>query len=222
MQFPSSLAILGLRGRSYIDLGQKGSMYRLQAEQGRGVLIMNHSPSWYAVWTRSRQEKVAAATFAVLGIQHYLPLKSEYRQWSDRKQKVEVPLFTGYLFVYIDPFKDSGLRVLQTPGVVAFCGNQTGPVPIPEKQIEDIRAVLNSRAIYSVQALLQVGDRVRVARGTLAGIEGTLTHAGSEVQVLVSIDMVRQSLAVRVAPEDIERIPEASSRKECFTESTAA
>src|ERR1700733_6900226 len=95
---------------------------------------------WYAVWTRSRQEKIAAGTLGMLGIQHYLPLKSEIRQWSDRRQAVEVPLFSGYLFVRINLLKESKLRVLKVPGVVAFVGNQSGPLPIPSKQIEDVRS----------------------------------------------------------------------------------
>jgi transcription antitermination factor NusG len=80
-----------------------------------GYYVKNYDPDsknydpdsrWYAVWTRSRQEKVVAAMLSALGVQHYLPLKSELRQWSDRKQMVEAPLFSGYLFVCINSLKD--------------------------------------------------------------------------------------------------------------------
>jgi transcription antitermination factor NusG len=164
---------------------------------------------WYAVWTRSRQEKVASTMLNTLGVQHYLPLKSELRQWSDRKQMVEMPVFSGYLFVRINLMKASRLQVLKSPGVVAFVGNQAGPLPIPDQQIEDIRIVLTVGAKCSVQPFLKEGDRVRVVRGALAGVEGTLVRTNSESHLLISIDMIRQSLAVSVSPEDIEPLAPA-------------
>ena len=99
---------------------------------------------WFAVWTRSRQEKTSASMLEALGVPHFLPLKSEVRQWSDRKQTVTVPLFSGYLFVRINPAEDNRLEVLKTPGIAGFVGNQTGPLPVPDQQIEDIRTVLEN------------------------------------------------------------------------------
>src|SRR5271165_2704368 len=123
---------------------------------------------WFAVWTRSRQEKVAASVLQTLGVPHFLPLQSELRQWSDRKRTVSVPLFSGYLFVRINLLKDSKLRILKTPGVVGFVGNNSGPLPIPDQQIIDIRSVLAKGVEYSVLPYLEEGDRVRVVRGVLA------------------------------------------------------
>lgn len=177
---------------------------------------------WYAVWTRSRQEKSAAAVLESFGVRHYLPLKSEIRQWSDRKQAIEVPLFSGYLFVRIDPEKESRLQVLKTPGVVSFVGNQTGPLPIPDQQIDDIRTVVKAGTAYSVQPFFNAGDRVRVARGPLAGVEGTLVRANSESRLLVSIEMVRQSVAVKISPDDIELLSVVPRQQSLRGELTAA
>lgn len=162
---------------------------------------------WYAIWTRSRQEKVASAVLNNLGVQHYLPLKSELRKWSDRKQMVEMPVFSCYLFVHINPFlKDSRLQVLKAPGVVAFVGNRNGPLPIPDQEIEDIRTVLAARVAYSHCPSLNKGDRVRVVRGALAGVEGTLVTGNSSAHLLVSIEMIRQSLSVNVLWDDVELV----------------
>lgn len=177
---------------------------------------------WYAVWTRSRQEKSAAAMLSQFGIEHYLPLKAEIRQWSDRKQTIETPLFSGYLFVYVDALKGSRLQVLKAPGIVAFVGNQSGPLPIPDQQIEDIRAVLKAGVPCSVRPLFKQGDRVRVIRGALAGIEGTFVRANSESCLLVSIDMVRQSLAINVSPDEVEPISCAPTSIQPAGELTAA
>src|ERR1700723_10317 len=114
--------------------------------------------NWFAVWTRSRQEKVAATMLETLGIEHFLPLKSEVRQWSDRKQTVSVPLFSGYLFVRMNPSKDSRLQVLKAPGIAGFVGSSTGPLPIPDQQIEDIRTVLTKQVECTALPLLEEGD----------------------------------------------------------------
>lgn len=177
------------------------------------VSIMGHNGydfGWYAVWTRSRQEKVVAAMLSALGIQHYLPLKSELHQWSDRKQMVEVPLFSGYLFVCIDSLKDSKLQVLKVPGVRAIVGNQTGSLTIPSQQIEDIRRVLTTEVECSVHPLLNEGDRVRVVRGALTGVEGTLVRTDSTCRLLISIEMINQSLSVNIMRGDVELVGTSS------------
>jgi len=160
--------------------------------------------SWFAVWTRSRQEKVAASMLDSLGVEHYLPLKSEIRRWSDRRQKVTIPLFSGYLFVRVNPTKDSRLQVLKAPGIAGFVGNNTGPLAIPDQQIEDIRTVLTNRIECTVLPLLEEGDRVRVVRGALAGVEGRLVRSYSASRLLISIEMIHKTLAVCVSRLDVE------------------
>jgi transcriptional antiterminator RfaH len=161
---------------------------------------------WFAVWTRSRQEKVAAAMLGTLGVTHFLPLKSELRQWRDRKQTVHVPLFSGYLFVRIDPTTGSRLQVLNTPGIAGFVGNSTGPLSVPDQQIEDIRTVLSQRADCTVLPILEVGDWVRVVRGPLAGIVGRLQDTNSTSRLLISIELIHKSLAANVMRQDVEVI----------------
>lgn len=172
-------------------------------------LAINYFPSdsrWFAVWTRSRQEKVAASMLETLGVPHFLPLKSEVRQWTDRKQTVMVPLFSGYLFVRMNPNKDSRLQVLKTPGIAGFIGNHTGPLPIPDQQIEDIQTVLTQQVECTVLPLLEEGDRVRVVRGPLAGIDGRLVRANSTCRLVISIEMIHKSVAVNVSRQDVELV----------------
>jgi transcription termination/antitermination protein NusG len=159
---------------------------------------------WYAVRTRSRHEKVAASMLESLGVPHFLPLKSEIRQWSDRKQMVTVPLFCGYLFVRLNIVKDSRLQVLRIPGVLGFVANQWGPLPVPDQQIEDIRLVLERRVECAVLPLLDEGDRVRVVRGALAGVEGRLMRSNFSSRLAISMELIHKSVVVSVAREDVE------------------
>jgi transcription antitermination factor NusG len=159
---------------------------------------------WYAVWTKSRQEKAAAARLSTVGVSHYLPLRSELRQWSDRKQTVHSPLFPGYLFVQLDVCGGGKLEVLKAPGVVGFVGNLSGPLPIPENQIESVRKAASYGEDCCSRPLLNQGDRVRVIRGALAGIEGTLQRHGAKSQLIIAIEMIQRSVVVTVSEEDVE------------------
>jgi transcription antitermination factor NusG len=160
--------------------------------------------SWYAVSTRSRQEKVAASMLESFGIENFLPLAMERRQWSDRKQVVNVPLFPGYLFVRIRMLRELQLRVLKVPGVVKFIGNQSGPQAIPDAEIEGVQIVLSHRIPCTPCSIPRVGDRVRVFRGLLAGIEGTFVRSGSDTRLVISVEMIQQSISVQVDASDVE------------------
>jgi len=162
--------------------------------------------SWYAVWTKSRQEKAASARLASAGISHYLPLCSEMRTWSDRKQLVDMPLFPGYVFVQLDVRSEGMLKILRIPGIVGFVGNSLGPLPIPDRQIESVRTVILCGTKCRSTEYLKEGDRVRVVRGALAGIEGSLVRIGSKAQLIISMEMIGRSVLVGVANSDVEPV----------------
>jgi transcription antitermination factor NusG len=159
--------------------------------------------SWYAVTTKSRQEKVIASMLDYLEVPNFLPLVDEERRWSDRKQIVAMPLFQGYVFVRITSSGEFQLRVLKVPGVVDFVRSRSGPLPIPAKEIEDVRAVLSHGVGCSPCPFLKAGDRVRVVRGPLDGIEGTLIRSGSQSKLVISVEMIQRSVAVSVSESDV-------------------
>jgi transcriptional antiterminator NusG len=161
---------------------------------------------WYAVVVRSRQERTASAMLDALGVQQFLPMTAELHQWSDRKQVVNLPLFPGYLFVHVNQSPETSLCVRKVPGVVDFVGNQSGPLSIPDGEIESIRTVLAREVPCSQHPFLSVGERVRVVRGALTGIEGRFVRSGSKDQLIISIQMIQRSLALSVSREDVEAV----------------
>lgn len=165
--------------------------------------------AWYAVFTRSRQEKVAAATLASLGIAHFLPLLEEERKWTDRKKVIAMPLFPGYLFVRIPRTAESQLAVRKVTGVVNFVGNHSGPLPVPASELESVRALLSRGSGCAPHPFLQAGDRVRVLRGALTGIEGTFIRRGGQSKLVISVEMIQRSVSVNVAASDVEAISQA-------------
>lgn len=105
------------------------------------LLFMESVFSWYAVYTAARAEKKVKERLDQIGIENYLPLRTEYRVWSDRKKKVSVPLISGYIFVHIK--EETFVPVLTTPGVVTFLKEKGKAVAIPAEQIERLRFVEN-------------------------------------------------------------------------------
>jgi transcription antitermination factor NusG len=163
-----------------------------------------HGASWYAVSTRSRQEKSAAAMLTSLGVCHYLPLVTEVHRWSDRRKGVSVPLFPCYLFVNIENSPAARLQVMKVPGVVKLVGNAGGPARIREAEIESVRRVLAQGVECTPHRYFAAGDRVRIARGALAGIEGTFLRSGSNFKLVLSVEMIQRSVAISVRECDIE------------------
>ena len=173
-----------------------------------------YETSWYAVLTRSRQEKMAASMLEYLEVATFLPLLRQERRWSDRKQMVSVPLFPSYLFVRIATTAEILLRVLKVPGVVDFVRSSTGPVAIADGEIADVRAVLSHGVGCSPYPFLRIGDRVRVVRGSLTGVEGTLIRSGAQSKLVISVEMIQRSVAVSVSESDVEpvyRAPDAAA-----------
>ncbi len=163
-------------------------------------------PQWYAVQTRSRHEKKVILQTQEKGICTFLPMPTEVHRWSDRKKRVQVPLFPGYVFVRIDSSVEARIAVLRTVGVVRFVGIQGHALPIPDKQIEDVRALVDHNIPCTVHPYLRVGQRVRVSGGCLDGVEGIFVTQNSDKSLIVSIELIQKSVAVRIAGYDVQPV----------------
>jgi len=159
---------------------------------------------WYAVYTSANHEKRVADQLAPRAIEHFLPLYESVRRWKDRRVKLQLPLFPGYVFVRL--WLGERLKVLQVPGVVRLVGFAGGPAVLPDREIEALRASLGAQLQAEPHPYITVGRRVRVTRGPLAGVEGILIRKKNVLRVVVSLDLIARSAAVEVDAADIERI----------------
>lgn len=159
---------------------------------------------WYAVRTRSRHEKLVARQLESQGIESFLPLVTQLRNWSDRRKQVETPLFSGYAFLRMIHSPEDRVRVLRTQGVVSFVGVQGSGTPIPDHQIEGIKTLIASRTPYEERAFLRVGQRVRVRGGALDGMQGILVAENGDHSLVISVEPLQRSLYVRVAGYEVE------------------
>jgi transcription antitermination factor NusG len=168
---------------------------------------------WYAVQTRSRFEKIARAELEGQHIEHYLPAYEELHQWKDRKKNVEMPLFSGYLFARFHNSEKTRLRVLRTTGVVRILGTGGVIEAVPNWQVTSIRQLLVSGIRPFTHPFICEGAWVRVRRGALAGVEGRLIRLKNQARLILSIDLLSQSVATEVDARDVEPAPERQPRK---------
>lgn len=157
---------------------------------------------WFAIRTRSNFEKVAAIALENKGMTPYLPAYRNRRRWSDRVVVADTPLFLGYVFCRFDPL--NRLPVLTTTGVISIVGCGNEPAPIDDDEIEAIQAILRSGLATEPCPFLREGQRVRVRRGSLEGVEGILTKKKSDFRLVISVTMLQRSISVEIDREWIE------------------
>jgi len=160
--------------------------------------------AWYALQTRARHEKMVAHRLRERGLTTYLPTITEVHRWSDRRKTVELPLFSCYLFVKLMGTNEDRLRALCVDGVFRLVGAQSTGTPIPDQQIDSIKGLLSGPLPWSAYPFLKVGQRVRVRSGALAGVEGILVSRSGDRTLVLSIDAIQRSLAVRIEGYELE------------------
>ena len=163
-------------------------------------------PNWYAVHTMARHEKRVAAQFEEKQVCTFLPLLRQVHKWTDRRTTVELPMFSCYAFVHIAQTAEERLKVLRTPGVLGFVGSDRLGTPIPDEQIASLRAAINEKVPCFPHPFVNVGSRVRIRGGALDGVEGIFLRQGAEQTVIVSVELLQRSVAIRVEGYDIELV----------------
>jgi transcription termination/antitermination protein NusG len=163
---------------------------------------VRQAPVWLAAYTTPRHEKAVVRHLEVRDVEYFLPLYKTVRKWRNGcTVEVEFPVFPSYVFVHVD--RELSNRVLGVPGVLAFAGSGKLAVPIPSGEIERLRSELPHRRFEPCPYLV-VGGRVRIIAGPLAGMSGVLTRLKSGLRVVLSIELIRQSVAVEVSADEIE------------------
>lgn len=166
------------------------------SNMGEHELQRTGTQSWYAVYTRSRFEKIAAKELEERSVVHFLPLVPKLRYWKDRKKMVKMPIFPGYVFVCID--LAARINVLRANGVVRLVGFGGKPSAIPEEQIESVRRLLRYPDRVEATPYLVSGDKVEITTGPFSGLSGRIIQNRGKQRLLVGIDIVQQAISVEV------------------------
>ncbi len=161
-------------------------------------------PHWYVAHTSANHEKRVTQQLLERSVENFLPLYDSVRRWKDRRMKLQVPLFPGYVFVRL-PLRER-LKVLQVPGVARLISFNGQPAALPDKEIEALRTGLAAQLRTEPHPYLTVGRRVRVKSGPLEGVEGILIRKKNACRVVLSLDLIMKSASVEVDASDLERI----------------
>ncbi len=166
----------------------------------------NNEPQWHALYVRSRAEKKVLQQLLDMGVEAYLPMLTCIKQWSDRKKKVEEPLFKSYVFVRNT--EKQHYYILGAYGVVRFVTFEGKAVVVPEKQIIAIKKYIDNPVDDEELNNLDLheGQLVRITNGPMQGLTGKLISVKSKRRILVNIDVVGQSIPVSLPRTKVEPI----------------
>ena len=173
---------------------------------GQGAWVGPEALRWYALHTRARHEKAIERRLRDQGMETFVPTTVEVHRWSDRKKKVEVPLFSCYVFIRCALSAEDRMRVYQVESVHGFVGTRGASLPIPDEQIESIQKVLTQTAPWRSYPFLKVGQRVRVRGGAMDGVEGVFLSESGDHSLIISVDAIQRSMAVRINGYDVEPV----------------
>ena len=156
---------------------------------------------WYALYVRSRHEKVAERLLRGKGYAAFSPVYRTRRRRADRTKELDVPLFPGYVFCQFDP--NCRLPILTTPGVVMVVSAGNSPQPVEDAEIASIQRIVTSGCPVQPWPFLRDGQKVRIQAGALCGAEGTLLRIKNGYRLVASVILLQRSLAVELDQDSV-------------------
>jgi transcriptional antiterminator NusG len=164
------------------------------------------TPRWYALYTRSRFEKKMLSELTDRNIEVFLPMREVLSRWKDRKKRIWIPLFPGYIFVNHVDTPENRYKILNVPGAVRFVSVEGHAEPIPEEQIQSVRRFLESNIAIDPYPYMKVGSRVEIVAGPLKGIQGILVKKRGRFRFVLQVDLIRQAVSVEIDASDVRPI----------------
>lgn len=140
--------------------------------------------AWYVLYTRSRNEKKVARLLTEKGVEVFCPLQNVIKQWSDRKKKIQEPVFRSYVFVHLSDYESESITVLTTPGSVRFLWWVGKPGIVRDEEIKLIKDFLNRYKDAEVKIQLKEGQEVTINEGPLKENKGKVIRIHGKKAIL--------------------------------------
>ena len=151
---------------------------------------------WYAVQVRHQHERAVAHALSHNDFETFVPLYRSRRQWSDRVKVLELPLFPTYVFARFREVQR--VQVLRTPGVRSIVAFNHRLAPVRDEEIQSLQVMVRSGVPVEPWPILREGQRVRVERGPLQGVEGILLRFKNSWRVVVGVEILQRAVAAEV------------------------
>jgi transcription antitermination factor NusG len=170
----------------------------------------NCQMNWYAIYAKHQHEKSVSDLLTRKDFEVFLPLYEAVHRWKDRNKKVLLPIFPSYLFLHTS--MERRIEILQTPGVFRIIENGGCAVTVPDSEIEAVQMLVSSSVKAQPCPFVQCGDVVRVRTGPLSGLKGTLTRIKNQYRVVVSVELLRQSVSAEVDISCVDLLERQSAK----------
>ena len=170
----------------------------LQPVEGPRVVDVGEEAAWYAVYTKSRHEQVVDSQLAAKGHEVFLPRIRTWSRRTDRRLRIEVPMFPGYLFVQTTLQPAQHLSILRTVGVVKLVNFKGRPVMVDPAEIESLKILIASGETIHPDENLAIGDQVRIVEGPFKGVVGRLARRRSSTRLIVAVEAINRAVHVEI------------------------
>jgi transcription antitermination factor NusG len=157
------------------------------------------TPRWHVASTKSRHEKIVHEHFASRSLESFLPVYDSVRQWHDRRKRLQLPLFPGYIFVRVA--YTERLRVLEVPGVSQLVKFGERPAVLYDDEMHRLRTALTLRHAVPHPSIA-IGTRVRIVSGPLRGLCGVVQRE-RRPRLIISVDCLCRSVAVELDESEL-------------------
>jgi transcription antitermination factor NusG len=170
--------------------------------------IIADKKDWYVIYTRSRAEKKVYSDLRKRNIECFLPLQKRLRKWKDRKKWIEMPLISGYCFVYIN--RKEYDEVLKSDSVVGYVTFEGKAAVVPEFQIKQFQIMLHQSdfEITVLSADFIPGRQVEIINGPLTGLRGELIDCRGKKRFILRIEQIKNVFSVEIPASDLALLPE--------------
>lgn len=154
------------------------------------------SKKWYVIQTKPRSEKIVHRQILLKGVESYLPLIEQIKLWSDRKKKIQIPIFSGYVFVYADEYER--IQAIQnTSGAIRYLFYEKKPAVINEKEMILIKqALLEPEKISIEDKKITKGDLIIVTKGPFKGMKGYVNDFRGKYKLTVNLEELSYSFSI--------------------------
>jgi len=156
---------------------------------------------WFAIVVKPRFDKAVARALEAKGYETLVPMYRKYHTYGKRSKVSELPLFPGYVCCRFDA--RTTLPILSTPGVVNLVGIRSAPIPLSETEINSLQAAINAHVPVEPFPFLNVGQRVRITNGALAGVEGIVLGPKPKLRLVLSITLLQRSVLLEVDRDQV-------------------
>jgi len=156
----------------------------------------SENPMWYALQVRTRWENSTALLLSGKGYETFLPTFRTKKRSNGLTREIASPLFPGYVFCQFDAHKR--LPILVTPGVISVVGRGRVPLPVDDNEMAAVRNIVSSGLRAEPWPYLEIGQRVRIEGDALQGLEGILVQLKGNQRVVVSVSLLRRSVALEI------------------------